>query len=85
MCEEHILYFLLQLGMIGAEVLWKMDERMPKSRAFDELMQNDAQAAELFALLPGDAQSVVIQNAARLTDVHGMERMLYDYLDEEQR
>lgn len=61
-----------------------MDERMPRSRAFDELMQNDAQAAELFALLPGDAQSVVIQNAARLTDVHGMERMLYDYLEEKQ-
>lgn len=61
-----------------------MDERMPRSRAFDELMQNDAQAAELFALLPGDAQSVVIQNAAKLTDVHGMERMLYDYLEEKQ-
>lgn len=61
-----------------------MDKGMPRSRAFDELMQNDAQAAELFALLPGDAQSVVLQNAARLTDVHGMERMLYDYLDEKQ-
>ena len=61
-----------------------MDERIPRSRAFDELMQNDARAAELFALLPGDAQSVVMQNAARLTDVHGMERMLYDYLDEKQ-
>ena len=58
-----------------------MDERMPKNRAFDEWMQNDPQSAELFALLPGDAQSVVIFNAAKLTDVHGMERMLYDYLD----
>ena len=62
-----------------------MDEKMPKSRTFDELMQNDAQAAELFALLPGDAQSVVIFNAANLTDVHGMERMLYDYLDNDRK
>ena len=60
-----------------------MDENMPKSRAFDELMQNDAQAAELFALLPGDAQSVVLCNAGRISDVHGMERVLYDYLDDE--
>lgn len=61
-----------------------MDERMPKSRAFDELMQNDARAAELFALLPGDAQSVVMCNAARITDVHGMERAVYNYLDDMQ-
>ena len=62
-----------------------MDEKMPKSRTFDELMQNDAQAAELFALLPGDAQSVVIFNAAKIEDVHGMERMLYDYLDNDRK
>lgn len=61
-----------------------MEDRIPRSRAFDDWMQNDAQAAELFALLPGDAQSVVMCNAARLTDVHGMERILYDYLDEKQ-
>ena len=59
-----------------------MDEKMPKSRTFDELMQNDPRAAELFALLPGDAQSVVLFNAAKLTDVHGMERVLYDYLED---
>ena len=74
-------YFLLHLGRIGAEVL-SMEERMPKSRVFDELMQNNAQVAELFALLPGDAQSVVIQNAAKLSDVHGIERVLYDYWEE---
>lgn len=83
MCEEHILYFLHSLGMLGAEV-FEMDQNLPRNRVFDEMLQNDAQAAELFALLPGDAQSVVMQNAARFTDVHGMERILYDYLDEKQ-
>ncbi len=58
------------------------EEIKPKCRTLQELLENDPQAAELYAVLPAPAQAMVGGNIGRIRDIGDMERVVNGYLEE---
>ena len=58
-----------------------MDQTRPRDAALQRLLQDDVRTAELYAMLPIEVQSMVQQNAQRLSTVEDVEHMAGDYID----
>ncbi len=58
-----------------------MDQKRPRDVALQRLLQDDVRTAELYAMLPIEVQSMVQQNAQRLSTVEDVEHMTGDYID----
>ena len=58
-----------------------MDQKRPRDVALQRLLEDDVRTAELYAMLPIEVQSMVQQNAQRLSTVEDVEHMTGDYID----